>query len=240
MPPKTPSRKSKLNPTIVVALIGLAGTIITALLASPVLIELIKKSGATETPAPGAASVPPDATLVFSEDFEDEIAGGFIFQFGDWEIVQENSNHVLKFSATGDLAPAAIAYFGPEDFADGVVEFRLMFIEWYGFFLDFRQQVDTLYVLELEPERALILLAVNAPEDFYALGDNHYSTFRFKKDVWYTIRLEARGRNVLASINGNQLISGSDPRLSSGRVRFALQPNAVVYIDDVTVLTYGQ
>jgi hypothetical protein len=240
MSSKPESKKSKLSPTIVVALIGLAGTVVTALLTSPVLIELIKNSGATQTPV-GQTSLPPsEATLVFSEDFEDGAASGFAFQIGDWQISKDKSNRVLEFTATGSEAPAAKAYFGPSVFSDGVVEFRVKFIELYGFYFDFRQQDDAVYVLSLDPEASVVLLAVNATEDFYAFGDNHYQPFTFQKDVWYAVRLEARGQQATVTIDGNRLITGFDKRLAGGSIRFVLQPNAVVYIDDVNVWAFDQ
>jgi hypothetical protein len=238
MSPNNRTKKSKLSPTVIIALIGLAGTVITALLTSPVLIELIKKSSATETLA-GVTAVPPaNATLVFDKDFEDGVVSGFAFRSGDWEMTKDKSNRVLEFTATGPEAPAAVAYFGSPDFSDGVVEFRVRFITLFGMYFDFRQQDDAVYVLSLDPDSKVVLWAVNAVEAFYAVGPDTSQPFTFQKDVWYTVRLEARGERVTVNIDGNRILSGSDARLASGRIRFALQPNAVVYLDDVKVWSF--
>ncbi len=239
MSPNSKTKKSKMSTTVLVALIGLAGTIITALLTSPVLIELIRKSSATETPVESTAVAPAGASLVFNEDFEDGVASGFAFQMGDWKISKDKSNRVLEFIATGAEAPAAKAYFGPSIFSDGVVEFRVKFIELHGLYFDFRQQEDAVYVLALDPESSVVLLAVNA-EEFYEFDVNSNLPYTFQKDVWYAVRLEARGAQVTVNIDGNRVLSGSNDRLPSGSIRFALQPNAVVYLDDVKVWSFDR
>lgn len=237
MPPK--SKQANTNTAIVVALIGLIGTLITALFTSPVLIELIKRSGSTPTLSP--TFVPsPDATLVFSEDFEDGVASGFAFETGDWKIGKDRSNSVLELTAKEQEFPGARAYVGPSKFSDGIIEFRLKFIEWYGFFFDFRLQGENMYVLEIEPADSRVLLMFNQSNALSSFGENTHRPFTFQKGVWYTVRVEMRGAQAIVSIDGTQIITGSNEQLLTGSLRFTLAVNGATYIDDIKIWSYAQ
>lgn len=52
------SRKSKFDPTIVISIVTLIGTVVTAILASPVLIAWIQKTPDTKTSSPQPTSAP--------------------------------------------------------------------------------------------------------------------------------------------------------------------------------------
>jgi len=256
MPPK----KSKMNPAIIAALIGLAGTVVTAFLTSPVLIELIKKSGATNTPAvtslsstlpataitnvvPSITPIPPNQVMVFSEDFEDGSASGFGFRSGDWKVAKDKSNRVLELTATSPEIPAAIVDFGPSEFANGIIEFRVNFVELQGMYLDFREQFDgSRYTLALSPADSVIVWASNifngSEWAFSPIGPGTSQPFTFQADTWYLVRLEARGGAVNVSVDGNRTLSGSNDLFASGSLRFALSPGAVIYLDDVKVWSF--
>lgn len=233
--------KRKTNPVIVVAVIGLAGTIIAALLSSPVLIKLIESVSATEPASAPAAEAPPaNATLVFNEDFEDGVASGFSFDLGEWRVVKDKSNRVLELQA---ITPSddilADAPFGPSEFSDGIIESKIKFIEFGSFYLFFREQDGAKYALYLMSDQ-IILGYLTPNERLVPLSEttNYYITL--EKDVWYTLRLEARGERLTFSLDGNQIFSASDGRLRTGDLGLAADPGSIIYFDNVKIWSYAQ
>lgn len=242
MPPKPSSKKSKMSPAIVVALIGLVGTIVTALFASPVLIELIKRSDATETPA-GEPSVPAaDASLVFSEDFEDGNTSGFGFVSGTWEVAVDRAdpgNAVLQTSALATDDPTTKTFFGPSNFVNGIIEFRCKFLRLGDLYFDFRYEDSGTYVLYFSAKKQYVALAgnmiVDSDWEYSELSPESIQPFNIEEDTWYSVRLEAQDQQFIVSVDGNRLIAASDARLDAGRLRFVLGSGAVVYLDDIQV-----
>ncbi len=237
MSKKSPDKKSKPNPAIVIALIGLIGTLITAIFTSPVLIELIKRSSATPTSSATLSAPPSSAALIFTQNFDDNSMSGFALRDGDWKIVRDKSNPVLQFSAVGSNWPAGRMIFGPSEISDAVIEFRVQFEELSGLYLNFREQPSGSYSLSLDPVDSVIVWAI------HTVGDSNWQPiisqpFTFQQDVWYSVRVEAFGEQVVVSINGNRSISASDPSFKNGSLRFELQPNAVVLIDDVNIWSH--
>lgn len=230
---KKSEKSKKVDNIIVVALIGLIGTIITALLTSPVLIRLMER-------APEAAVSPQSIAPIFSQDFEGGNTSGFGFESGDWVVSKDNSNNILKGTGTESFTPAAIAYFGPADFTNGVIEFRFKFVQAHGMILDFRLQDKGVYILYLHPEAQNIVLGINVDGNVTELGADAVQSFTFQEDIWYTVRLEVQGSQFTASVDGNQIMSTSDTRLDHGRLRFALEPNTIIYLDDVQVWSLDQ
>jgi hypothetical protein len=234
------SEKKRTNPkkgidtAIIVAIIGLIGTLTVGILNSQVIIKLLDRSSAT--PAETALSTS-GAQLVFNEDFEDNIASGFAFESGNWEIVNENSNFVLKGIATDPIPLVANAYFGPNDFSDGTIEFRVKFLQLYGMDLDFRTQDNgETYVLALSPDYQTIVLATNTVENGdWLFSPNRKFPFTFKQNIWYYIQFEIQGDQMALNIDSNRILSMSDSRFKKGRIRFALVPGAVIELDDVKV-----
>ena len=158
------SEKEKVDSTIVVAIIGLIGTLVVAVLTSPIGVKLLERTSATETTSPVPTSIPPqDLKQIFKADFENGAASGFAFNSGDWKVVKDKSNYILQGTATGPIAPAAITYFGTNDFADGVIEFRVKFpLLTSNLYFEFRREEGNgSYVLYLVPGNQSIVLATN-------------------------------------------------------------------------------
>ena len=242
MPAKT--KKSTLNPAVVVAVIGLIGTLITAMFTSPVLIELIKRSGATATSVVPTSVPPSSATLVFTQNFEDGTTSGLALKQGTWKVVRDKSNRVLEFAASGSNWPGGTLFFGPSDLSDAVVEFQVKFTELHGFYLNFREQENgDSYVISLDPGDSVVVWATSTFDgtewQFSPVGRS-IQPFTFQQDVWYSVRVEMRGEQVVVDINGNRTVSGSDALFSNGSLRFELQPNAVVLLDDIKVWSFDQ
>lgn len=251
---KNSSAKKGKDTAVVVAIIGLVGTLIVGLLNSPVIIKLLERDSAALTEAPNdiqPISAPVesnqplgDLKLVFDEDFEDKSANGFAFDLGDWEVVKDKSNYVLKGVATGPETPAAVAYFSSNDFSNGVIEFKVKFMDAGGIYLDFRLQNSGTYVFNMTPEYQNVILATNVFENgdwqFKPLTMDSVRTFTFQQDIWLNIRLEMHGADFTLTIDNNRIISASDSTFTRGQLRFTLDANSTVEIDDVKVWSYGQ
>ena len=88
--PKT--KRQKMDQAIVIALIGLAGTIIAALLASPIIGVWLAK-----TPTAEAANTSSRTQeLVFDNDFEDGEVTGFYISSDEWQVIKDGGNPRLK------------------------------------------------------------------------------------------------------------------------------------------------
>lgn len=229
-------RSKKVDTAIIVAVIGLIGTLIAALLGSPVLTKWLQPA-----PAPTPTS-PSGATLIFSQDFESGTTSGFAFEAGDWKVVKDRSNYVLQGTASN--TENATAFFGPADFSDGIVEFKLKFIQLHGMYLDFRLTDTATYSVYFTPAGQNIVIILNSLEgnDWQntELGPASSQLFTFQNNTEYTARLEARGDRFTLSMDGNRLISGSDTRLQQGRLRFNIEAGTVIDIDDVKVWSLGE
>jgi len=231
--------KKKIDTAVLVAIIGLVGTVIAALLSSPVLITLIEEKDATATSAtePIAGGEP-----IFSQDFENGNASGFAFISGTWEVAQDRAdpgNAVLQASALDVADPTTKTYFGPSEFANGIIEFRCKFLRLGDLYLDFRYQEGSTYVLYFSSGKQYIALASNmiigSDLQYSELSPESIQPFSIQEDTWYSVRLQAQGQQFMVSIDGNRLISASDARLDVGRLRFALGSNAALYLDDIRV-----
>lgn len=232
------NEKKGFDTAVIVAVIGLIGTLVVGILNSPLVIKLLTPSSII---TPTVISPPANGgQLIFSEDFEDDVASGFAFETGKWKIVKDKSNLVLQGIATETVAPAAKAYFGSNDFSDGMIEFRVKFLRSPGIYLDFRFQGETGGdVLNFSPDYQAILLATNAFENgnwnFSAISPNSNQSFSIQQNIWYKVQLGLKGEQMTVNIDGNHIMSESDSRFTKGRMRFALEPNATVELDDVKV-----
>ncbi len=233
--------KKGVNVAIIVAIIGLAGTIITALLNSPHLFKPpIKIPMDTPSPPPPVNG----ASLVFSQNFEDGTASGFGFTDDNWSVKRDRSNYVL----IGDASPletdeSTEAIFGPTDFRDGIIEFKLKFEKLGSFDLCFRSRDSALYVLFLNGDDGAASLVYNSEAEgwqFTPFSKETTQVFSFEPDVWYVVHLEARGPQVTVSINKNWLFTGNDSRLQSGRIRYSIVDNAKVMLDDVKIWSFAE
>jgi hypothetical protein len=241
----------KRDTTLIIAVIGLIGTVSAALLSSPVLIELIRAQQATDTPSleapsPGAEPDTPEPpvgqnqVLVFQEDFDDDKISGIAFDGGDWEVGKDKSNQVLAVDATS-VSPGSVAtaIFGPSDFKDGIIEFRLRvnrFENETTASLRFRSTGQSTYSLSFMQNQAKLGYQ-EAQNDWYLepLGDETSRSFLFEEAVWYLVRLEARGTEFTVFIDNNRLFSASDNRLRTGGLNFSLSPGYQAMFDDIKV-----
>jgi hypothetical protein len=77
----------------------------------------------------------------------------------------------------------------------------------------------------------------DSQNDWYLepFSDETSRPFIFEEDVWYLVRIEARGSQLSVFIDNNRLFSASDSRLQKGGLEFTLNPGYRVMFDDVQV-----
>lgn len=233
---KKKNEKKKLDTAIIVAIIGLIGTLTVGILNSPLIIKLLDSAPTSSTPA--EMDTPPnDGQLIFSEDFDDNAVSGFAFELGEWEIVKEKSNFVLKGSATGFDTLAAEAHFGPNDFTDGIIEFKFKFLKPIGLYMDFHFQAEKGgHFLNLSPTyESIFLAAIIFQNDGNPVSVISSQSFTFQQDTWYKVWLEIQESQMTLNVDGNRIISASDSRFETGGMRFTLDPGTIVELDDIRV-----
>lgn len=227
----------KLDTAIVVAIIGVLGTIIAALIASPVFGKLFEETTVPNVDVPTVG----DNGLVFVNDFENGQASGFAFSSEEWQVMKDKGNQVLEMSGTGSENSTAV--FGPNDFSNGEIIFRINFKNLGGFILNFRSSVDVqTYTLYLAPASGEITLGYgNATNDWNLEpfeGDS-IRPFQFNEGSWYQVKLQASGGQMTVWMDGNKILSGTDVRLELGSMEFAIQSDGTVWLDEVEVWEYS-
>jgi hypothetical protein len=176
-------KTKKVDTAIIVAVIGLVGTIIAALLSSPLVSRFLGDDSEQ------AGSINPTVetgTLVFSNDFENGQTNGFVFSSDQWQITRDKGNEVLELSGIG--TDSGVAFFGPNDFADGSIIFRLNLRNFDSFLMNFRSELGVqTYTLYFSPENDEISLGYSSAAsewEFEPFEGNSFRPFQFNEEIW--------------------------------------------------------
>jgi len=251
------SKEKKDNSGMIIAIIGLVGTLVAAALGSPLLVELLKNKQATETPASIVTETPvtkvetpdihtqgpPEFTeqnLIFRENFDNDNVSGFSYDVGQWQLGKDKSNQVLEGDSTASSPDAvSAAIFGPSDFTNGIIEFRIrvnQFASDATASLNFRYTDQSTYSLSFLQNQVILGYRDSRNDWVLKPFSNETSrSFLFEQGVWYLVRLEARGSEFTVYIDNNRLFSASDNSLQKGGLEFTLNPGYRVMFDDVSV-----
>lgn len=228
------AKRQKMDKAIVIALIGLAGTVIAALLASPIIGAWLAKTPAAETADASSRT----KELVFNSDFEDGEVTGFYISSDEWQMIKDGGNSALEISGTD--SGNTTATFGPNAFSNGIIEFRIKFKNFDGFILTFRSSDGQTYTLYLAPTGGEIKLGYGSAANDWNLEpfQNGVSLLNFSEDVWYDVKLEVLKDQMTLWIGGNKTLSSQDSRLRQGGLEFAIQYNGTVLLDNVKVYEF--
>ena len=233
-----PAKKNKkMDTAIVVAIIGLVGTLIAALLASPLSSKLFngdaKQTDKIYQPVE-------NGVLVYSNNFEGGQTTGVVFSSEQWRITKDKGNEVLELNGMGE--DGGIAFFGPNDFSDGVINFRLNIRSLGDVLLNFRSELGMqtylLYFSPLNNEISLGYSSASKDWNYEPFKRNSVRPFQFMENDWYTVRLDVSGDQMTVWVDGNKLLTSSDTNLPQGGMEFVVQPDGLVWIDDVEVWQY--
>lgn len=226
------NKPKKMDKAIIVALIGLAGTVLAALLASPWFGTLLP--GTLQPDPSGEPGVGSDR--VFWENFDKGYASGLSFTSEEWQVTEYDNGFVLEVSGTRDGNTTVT--FGSNDFSDGAIEFNLLFVNFDGFILSFRSTLDQeTYTLYLAPDGGEIQLGYGSAANNWELEifENGVRSFNFTENVWYTVKLEAVDTQITLWIDDKKLLTTQDSRLKKGGMEFAVQYEGTVLLDNIAV-----
>lgn len=237
------SKRKKTDTAVIIAIIGLVGTIIAALFSSPVLIAMLERGTPSAQPSEAlvneAQSTNAGKVLVFSQDFEKGTISGFAFDGGEWKITSDQSNKVLEGIADASVDVWPMAFFGPADFADGVIEFKIKFNQFQNdasASFHFRYNDEATYSISMLQTN--IGLGYRTGKNGWSLTPLNEKTnlpFTFENGVWYWVRVETRSDRFSIYIDNNRLFNASDNRLQRGGFVFSLAPGYKIMIDDINV-----
>jgi hypothetical protein len=233
----------KLDPTVLAALITVAGSIIVALISSPFLKGwLAGTPSATPTAGSTATLVSSGAAaVVFQNNFDNGSTSGFAFNGLSGILKKDKSNQVLELDASSSAAGTAT--FGPNDFSSGTIEFQLELKNTDDFLLDFRTASAQRYTVDFSASRQSIQLGYSSGADvgsFQLFAPASARPFQFNTGSWYSVKLEAAGTQLTVWMDGNKLLSAQDARLAQGGLDFSAPPGASVWLDNVKVTAFSQ
>ena len=185
-------------------------------------------------------------TLIFKQNFEAGNMDGFRLMGGDWSVVPEsNTNKVLQ-ATESETQNWPYIEFGPENFHDGVIQYRFNIIEKGGSdasvgmeYIYFRVTGDYTY----DSYTFQIQSKSNIEEvDYVPHMNDLWTTLQGKYIVissnrWYTVRLEVNGWNFKVYLDGVLFIDTFDPlhQIDAGRLGFQGSPKSMIWFDDVQV-----
>lgn len=238
--------QSKKNNSITIAIIGLIGTIVTAVFGSPVLVEWIKSQQGTETPQAIVTQVTVASTenpsvittlpsfneqiLIFQGDFDNDNVSGFSFQ-GNWQVSKDKNNRILESRETGK------GTFGPSDFSNGIIEFRIQLQQTNeGAYtaINFRSTEKDSYALAFLENQ--LIFGYRENNTYVEPFDESTSrSLVFESGIWYLIRIEARANELVVFIDNNRILSASDNRLHKGGLYFSQDYGLQTVFDDIKV-----
>jgi len=241
------NKKSKIDTNVVIAVIGLIGTIVAGLLASPLLPKWLgQEEEPSTTPVVTTVVVTSEVSgevpmvrkesLIFSNDFETGTTSGFAFNSNEWQVTKEKNNPLLELSGQGSDSTTAI--FGPNDFTDGYIRFRVNFQHFDGFQMRFRSAGNgEAYGLLMNPLSGAVILGYGNGLELVEL-ENGNRPFGFNEDVWYDVKVEIAGAQMTVWVDENKLLVGTDLRLQKGGLQFYALGDSTVWVDDVEVWQY--
>jgi hypothetical protein len=101
---------------------------------------------------------------------------------------------------------------------------------WVGF----RESSNGSYVFDFEPywHNAGFSFVVPPGEVWEDLGKTPHD---YQKNTWYSVRVEAYGKQIKAYVDGTLLLVAEDTRLKNGRLTLSTIPTANVRFDDIRV-----
>lgn len=224
---------------VIIALIAAVAAVIDALYGSEPRPWLVKTPTPETSPAQVAESEPPNETILFLEDFQDNQHSFYSFERGDWAIQEDSSqpgNKVLQVAPTSDT-DSALAVLIPEISGPYAIEFRTRFTQSYPerCFVSINWLEN--YNFVISPAQGNIYVANrDTGERFF---EENSAT---ELNVWYTLRVAVNENNANFFVNGRGVGSVENiPAVIAHQLLFAVGENSgIVQFDDFRVTKTGQ
>ena len=210
----------------------------------------------TATPPPVDTSTPtaivlptPAGKLLFNNDFNDGSSRGFHFRSGKWSVVDDGTGNKVLQADPVSANNLPNATFGPANFTDGTVEFRLRItradlqLDHHVAEFGFRNQAlisgnQTHYILAYEPAPppglTMYYQEKGGPWQSLDTGPGGVPMPNGVGD-WASVRVELQGQDMNVLVDGSPLLTVSDSRDSGGGLFLAALGDLTVQFDDINV-----
>jgi hypothetical protein len=177
-------------------------------------------------------------TVLFSDDFEDGDANGWVTSGGTWAVTTDGTK-VYAQTATGTGSTVLLSAAGSVAWTDQIVEARVKatsfggqstsyFVALYARFTGPASN-NSYYSVLLRSDGKLVIRKGNS-----SIGSS--VSANIVTGTWYTVRLECIGSNISAYLNGVLQSTVVDTSVTSGGIAVAME-NATAEFDDVKVTT---
>ncbi len=182
----------------------------------------------------------PSNPLIFSENFEDGSADGFKNKTGLWMVVSEtNGNKVLDANSMGlnSSSETPSIEFEESDWEDFVFESRVNMIDYSPsndaplMSIIFRGE----YRVTFTPYWKSVNLVHTPP-----WTDLVIRQIGPQKNIWYSIRIEAKGSQINIFLNDQLIINEKVSHISSGIFGFATWSGVHIQYDDISIKPTSQ
>jgi hypothetical protein len=184
-----------------------------------------------KTPTPIFTSSP---SILFNEDFEDGKAQNMTYIADGWKVIaDETGNKVYDIdNSTGSNFPAI--NFGSANWRDYEIKLRTRFLEnkdtWSIIY--FRNSKDySAYVVSLD----LRYTSLNYNPKGNGWVKITQREYNLKKNIWYWVRIEAKGSEINIFIDDVLIVSANDTRFNSGYINIQAGQYAHSQFDDIQV-----
>jgi pectate lyase len=174
------------------------------------------------------------SSFLFEENFEDGKADGFTLENGNWKVVTEESGN-KAYENSRDEEFWSTARFGSHQWENYLVECRVKLIEF-----DRTKDPGGIGMVQFRGDYGIVInpywggfgIDYLPPGKWETILDSKYN---FEPGTWYTIRVEAKGKNIKVFLDGNLRMETDDSRASSGFLRLKTGPNTIVRFDDIRI-----
>lgn len=241
MTPPEPKPEHKLwaNVTILAAVIGCIGVLSAALIT--IVPDILNQS--KNISAPGGTQQPTEVisgTPVFSADFENGSTDNFTVDLGNWSVVDDGTGNKVLESATQTDKVSTIE-FAPSDLNNFVVEYRVKLKNYSaqeknsgGHSLQFRKTPETYYTLlfdQTTPDISFDYVSNSGWNWTPVIG----KPFSLESDIWYDVKVESKGDELKAYVNGVLYLTISDSRLKNGNFALSVGTTTVYQFDNIKI-----
>jgi serine/threonine protein kinase len=199
-------------------------------------------------PVSNVPSLPaPQGELIFDENFDDGIANGITPDNTKWEIVDDNNGG--KSFQIDNMPGADWIGFHLLDtitIADGTIEYKFKVVDYdisSGGILpgtvicNFRARPDETYLFVTTFDGGVVSMNYSLKDGRggWQLLDNALALHIFEKNAWYTVRIDIKGNEFTAYIDGKKVLTARDDRIGAGQIFWGIVPNTSAQFDDVRV-----
>ncbi|MEW9700481.1 right-handed parallel beta-helix repeat-containing protein [Paenibacillus sp. SI8] len=172
------------------------------------------------------------AANVFSDNFDDGNANGWVTQNGSWAVVQDGSSYVYQQSSTSEGRASA----GSTAWTDYAVEASVNVTNWNGsnraYVAGRYTDGNNFYAASLYNSsggKLEIRKKVSGSTTTLATKD-----FTLAAGTWYTVKLEMAGSTIRMYVNGTLQLTATDTSLTSGAIGLVAYKTAAKF-DQVVV-----